>query len=223
MAKLYTKCSMSRKEFILFTEAYRHKASESTSSTYTESTSSTSTESTSSTYTESTSSTSTEMPSNTQLSKCALFSKLAASTPREYWLRHITSYLGSNYIFTANIINTETAYYPQGLNRPLIERRIIIVFLYIDTSNKINVIKGDIELNAKKDNERNIIHHHNYFQHSLIDHKDANHLISLKKYNITQIDVELNSNMIDSIIKKYVEENDPLLIVDKCPPPRSFP
>lgn len=205
MDELYTTkcCDIARNEFIIFTEACKHKASESASFTYTESASST------------------ESTPYIQLSKSALFSKLAASTSRGYWLRHITSYLGPKYIFTANIINTETTYYPQGLNRPLIERRIIIVFLYIDTSNKINVIKGDIELNAKKDNERNIIHYHNYFQHSLIDHEEANYLISLKKYKITQIDVELNSNMIDSIIKRYVEENDPLLIVDKCPPPKS--
>lgn len=154
------------------------------------------------------------------VTKCGLFVRLAAG-PRQYWLRHIASYIVPNRILLADIINTKT-YYHSDSSQVLIERKFIVVFLDFHQSTQ-TVIKGKVEVSAKKNGERNINHNNHTFYCSTISYEEAKfyYMIRLKKYinySIQLTESDTYPDIIATALGNYIAQNDPGIILGELPP-----
>lgn len=154
------------------------------------------------------------------VTKCGLFIRLAVRT-RLYWLYHIASYIRPRRILVAHIINTETSYYTDG-PQPLIERKFIVVFLEF---NKITqtAIKGAVEVDAKKNGERNINHNNNTFYCSTISYEEAEYyymsrLKNCINYSSQPTETDTYPDIITTALGEYITKNDLDLILGELPP-----
>jgi hypothetical protein len=151
-----------------------------------------------------------------ETNKYRLFFKAAVGS-RYNWLLHIASYIESSRIMFANIINTETSYYTDG-PQPLIERKFIVVFLDFYQSTQ-TAIKGAVEVNAKKNGERNI-NHNNTFYCSTISYEEAKafYMFRLKgRINYSGQHNDTYPDIIAAALEDYIAKNDPDIILDKLP------
>jgi hypothetical protein len=155
-----------------------------------------------------------------KVNKCGLFFKVLSGA-RHNWLRHIESYIGPRRIMFAHIINTETSYYTDG-PQPLIERKFIVVFLDFYQSTQ-TAIKGAVEVNAKKNGERNINHNNNTFYCSTISYEEAkwfyiSRLNGRINYSTQLTEMDTYPDIIAAALENYIAKNDPNLVLGELPP-----